>query len=203
MAVSGEASSHSIDHLRLEAVALHEAWGEWQASQPDDCRPCTVGNCADKSPGSRIKVGHWPSKIDTYVDLYIASVWNISRAARLLLADICASLPLNESNDVKVIPDNEISQDIEGLIASIPFHLAEDVQVFLRDLEKTPPTSIAAPGRVAGGLLLMHPLAAVARLSIVPIGIREYLTDCLEWTALNMGIGQASFLAKVSDYRRA
>ena len=81
------------------------------------------------------------------------------------------------------------------LVASIPFHLAEDLQVFLQD-ESAAARKIK-PGKSVGGLLLLHPLCIASKLSIVPPRLQDYTRECLEWIATNMGIGQASLLTKV------
>lgn len=133
-----------------------------------------------------------------YFDLYVAGVWNTCRTTRVLLINLIVKLSniLNDNDDC-----NREHQDVnclvEDIISSIPFHLVEDLQAFLRDMGKEKAAATMNPGRSVGGLLLMHPIYVVSKLSIVPQQMREYMSGCLEWIAMCMGIGQASLFAKV------
>ena len=55
-------------------------------------------------------------------------------------------------------------------------------------------------GRSAGGLLLMHPMNVVAKMSIVSPELQNYARDIMSWIAQEMGIGEASVLSDVSEY---
>ena len=154
--------------------------------------------------GLKPGVGYWPGRVDTYFDVYVAGIWNTSRTARLLLLDLVLKLStiLNDSHENRSGYQDTLRL-VEDMASSIPFHLAEDIQVFLRGLEngnamgKKNALATINPGRPVGGLLLMHPLYVVSKLPIVPQQSREYLGDCLEWIAKHMAIGQASIFAKV------
>lgn len=84
---------------------------------------------------------------------------------------------------------------INDIIASIPYHLADNVH----DYERTIWWSNGSPriGRAVGGLLLLHPLFVLATCSIVPLPIHTYMTKCLAWIGKTMGIGQATLMSKV------
>ena len=58
----------------------------------------TTEDCATQpQAGSKVEVGYWPGRVDKYFDLYVASVWNTVRMARVLLhgvprvVDLCAA----------------------------------------------------------------------------------------------------------------
>jgi hypothetical protein len=70
------------------------------------------------------------------------------------------------------------------MLASVLYHLVENLQVCLRELKTS--KEINNPGRLLGGLLLMYPLYVTSRMRFLDRGMREY-----------MGIGQATVLAKV------
>jgi len=84
---------------------------------------------------------------------------------------------------------------VGDIIASIPYHLTDELQNFLDEGGKGGKS--LEPGRPVGGLLLMHPIYVASTLLIAPQEMREYLKDCLSWIGINMGIGQASVFAKV------
>jgi hypothetical protein len=85
------------------------------------------------------------------------------------------------------------------IAASIPYYLAENVQVFLNQTLASDMTSKAMiPGPSVGGLLLMHTLYMVSKLSVVDPALKDYLKDCLAWIGRNMGIGQATMLSEVN-----
>lgn len=191
---------NDIHELKTSAFALDQAFVKWQESQSEDFRPWIVGNLQNQHETPLPKVALWPGRVDTYFDLYVASAWNTLRATRLLLIDLCIKLSerLITPSTTEELDQSKIVPIVKDMISSIPFHLAEDIQVFMRDADMVQETAIAAPGKGAGGLLLMYPLCAVSRLSIVPEEMRNYMKNCLEWIDLNMGIGQASYFAKVN-----
>lgn len=84
---------------------------------------------------------------------------------------------------------------IDDAIASIPFHLTEDLPAYLKDGNER--SVLQDLGKSLGGLLLMHPLYVLSQLGTVqPLG-RQNMKDCLAWIGDHMGIGQASVLAEV------
>ena len=84
------------------------------------------------------------------------------------------------------------------IAASIPYFLAENVQAFWNqtlasDMKPKP----MVPGPSVGGLLSMHTLYSMSKLSVVDPTLKDYLKDCLAWIGRNMGIGQATMLSEV------
>ena len=198
-----------LHQLKNEAIALDQAFAKWQENQVKDFNPWTVGHVSQAQAGSKPGVGCWPGKVDTYFDLYVAGVWNTSRTARVLLINMILKLSklLKDDQDHTHKHQDALLGLIGDVVSSIPFHLAEDLPVFLQSLEegmvgkdqmgKENAATILSPGRSVGGLLLMHSIYVASKLSTVPQQTREYMTDCLEWIAKHMGIGQASLFAKV------
>ena len=188
-----------LNQSKRKAIALNQAFVQWQEAQIEDVKPWTVGHVSQGRAPSKAEVGYWPGKVDAYFDLYVAGVWNTACIFRLLLLDMIVRLSkvLNE-NDSHISEQHAALRLVEDIFASIPFHLAEDLQVFLCNTqdENAAARSIR-PGRPVGGLLLLHPLCIASKLSIVPPRLQDYTRDCLDWIATNMGIGQASLLTKV------
>ena len=137
-------------------------------------------------------------------DLYVAGVWNTARMARVLLLDLIRKLSntVNKNQKYNYEHQDALRGDalrlVDGIFSSKPFHLAEALQIFQQDLGKENAVATMNLGRSVGGLLLLHPICIVSRLSIGPEKMREYRRDCLEWIATNMSIGQASVFAKVT-----
>jgi hypothetical protein len=146
----------------------------------------------------KINVGYWPGKIDTYVDHYVAGVWNTYRTARLGLLNLILDLS-QETDDTmsRNIQRRYAKELVSDMLASIPYHLTDDLHVFSSDMKRK--SEIANPGKAIHGLLLMHAIYITSNLSIVEPGVRVHLKECLAWIGKYMGIGQASFLATVSS----
>ena len=195
--------SDDLRRLMNEAIALDQAFANWQETRSRDFRPWTVSSVSQPQTESKLEVGYWPGRVDMYFDLYVAGVWNTARMARVLLLDLILKLSnaLNDNHNYSHEHQDALRGDalhlVEDIISSMPFSLAEDLQGFLQDRAKENTATKIQPGIPVGGLLLMHPVYIVSRLSIVPEKMREYMRDCLEWIATNMGIGQASVFAKV------
>ncbi|PYI01580.1 putative C6 transcription factor [Aspergillus sclerotiicarbonarius CBS 121057] len=188
----------ALRSLQEEAISLDQRFLQWQDGLPADFMPTTVGQLAPRWSATAPTVGYWPGPIDVYFDLYIAAVWNISRVARCFLSDITTKIgdTVQDGRD-HTREKTDVERLCKELLSSIPYHLTDCLPDFLRDMERV--SEIQTPGRAIGGLLLMHPIYVLCQLSIVPLEIREYLTRCLEWIGRNIGVGQASLLAKSKE----
>jgi hypothetical protein len=189
--------SDTLYQLQNEALELDRGFSTWEQAREKSFHPSTIFHIEDNHDLPRCHVGLWPGNVDTYFDLYTSAVWNVYRASRLFLVDLILRLS-NALNDGRS-PDaeNEVAASlIDGMLASIPFHLVEDLHSFSREMHTS--TSIKNPGRAVGGLLLMHSISITSHLEIVNHTTKKYLKRCLQWIAENMGIGQAAILAQVS-----
>lgn len=186
----------TLTTLRDQCLVLHHRFQEWQDGRVADLKPTTV-RIAYERRGNEVAVGYWPGRIDTYFDLYVAEAWNISRAARLLLIALILRLSniLGEIHAHGELLRTAISM-AEDMFASIPYHLVDNLQTFVSEMPLT--TEITDPGRVLGGLLLMHPLYVVLNMAFLPEEMREYSRRSLLWIATSMGLGHAALLARVS-----
>lgn len=189
-----------LSALQDESVALDRRFVQWEDSRVTELKPTLVAHTRPCDYGPDIEVGHWPGRVDTYFDLSIAGVWNVFRGARLLLTVLIVKLAdtrdANGSSADHILDAIDIVKDI---IASIPYHLMSNIYVFLD--EKGATNETRNTGKILGGLLLMHPLYVASRVPFLPNSMRDYLRKCLMWIGSNMGIGQATFLAKVRAAR--
>jgi hypothetical protein len=190
-----EASSSSeptdFTALKKETLTLHHRFTKWQSSLIPESKPTVIGHIHISQSEPEIPPGYWPAKVETYFDLYVAGVWNIFRTARLLLLALIIKFSDDSSVEEYIHTAHLI---VEDMLASVPYHLVENLQVLLRDSEST---EINNPGRVLGGLLLVYPLFVTSRMRFLDKGMREYMLRCLAWIGEYMGIGQATVLAKV------
>ena len=190
--------AEDVHRIKNEAVSLDQAFAKWQEAQIGHLKPWTVGHVSQRHLVSKPEVGHWPGKLDAYFDLYVAATWNTSRTARILLINLIIKLSKTLNPDGTYDREHQDSlRLVEDIISSIPFHLAEDLSLFTREIESGNPAPVLQPGRPVGGLLLLHSIYVASKLHIVPWQMREYMQHCLEWIATAMGIGQASLFAKV------
>jgi hypothetical protein len=188
----------AVHALNNEITALDGRFINWQKSRIPEIQPTTIGHVEERQHAEKVHVGFWPGKIDTYFDFCVAGMWNIFRAARLLLnllrVKLCDTTgDTNGCAEYKTIA-NEIAKDIA---ASIPFHLTDNLHVFVNELETS--SEIREHGRLLGGVLLMHPLYVATQVPYLQEQLRDYMRSCLEWIGSAMGLGQATLLAKVRE----
>ncbi|RDW59099.1 hypothetical protein BP5796_12023 [Coleophoma crateriformis] len=185
--------------LKLDAEQLDERYNAWSENIPDEWQPRSVGVITLKNDETTPPAGYWPGTISSYKDAYIASIWDGYRKARLMVLEIILDCykRINTSHYLEV--DSSIHKKTEeligGIVSSIPYFLAADLQVFLKN--STTGTPSIVPGRPVGGLLLMNTLWALMTISMVEPRLKSYLKDCLAWVGNHMGLGQATILSKV------
>lgn len=85
------------------------------------------------------------------------------------------------------------------MVSSIPFHLTRLNEVEFGNDPLDIESKLEEVGRPVGGLLLMHPINVVAKMSIVSSELKEYAREVMSWIAREMGIGEASVLSDVSN----
>jgi hypothetical protein len=188
----------SPEALRCKTLALDRQLLEWEASRVVEIKPTAAGHISGKESDAEAAVGCWPGRVDTYFDLYVAGIWNVFRTARLLNA----ALIIKSSNMLQRHEDcveliTVAHGLVEEIIASIAYHLTDNLQDFLTQFAES--KAITDRGRTLGGLLLLHPLYIASETAFLSPEIKRYLRRCLEWIGSHMGIGQATLLARVSS----
>ena len=186
---------HDLGLLTIECQALEERFARWEAALSHEARPTTVATYKPSSQTCIAPVGRWPGSVDTYPDLYIASVWNYARAGRILLMSLMSTLSvdLGNRNESHANYASSIEVDTQKILSSVPYHLADNLYDFIKEGER----EISDPGKALGGVLIMYPLFVASKSTYLPEETRCYLRRCLSWIAFNMGIGQAEVLAQV------
>lgn len=190
----GASPALDLHFLWTKCVTLRDQFAAWENGLAKETRPIAVQHLKGSIKDPDIACGSWPGRIDTYPDLYVASVRNTSRAGQIMLLVLMVRLswflghPLDHLESAIII-------HTEDIIASIPYHLAENVYKFL----ETPFDGITDPGKTLGGMLVMQPLYVASKVDCMDESMRTYLRRSLQWIASNMGIGLAARLAEVSE----
>jgi hypothetical protein len=196
-------ASFELGHLKVlkaKCIALDRRFAQWQDSRAPEFRPIVTGRIKPREYEAEIAVGYWQGNVDTYLDLYVSSAWNIFRTARLLLITLIIKLSGTPGSDDRSVSHLLIANRIvEDIVASIPYHLVDSLPAFLSKLAAS--TEITNPGRSLGGLLLMHPLYVASKTPFISRNMREYMRKCLKWIGSNMGLAQATLLARVREVR--
>lgn len=204
-------SLEDITRLEHDATTFDPEFAAWAHCQPAEWQPEVI--CLIDEERSSLSPGRhfWPGEVHMYTDckptpsldtyvlissVYVSTVWNTYRKARMMLLDIivqCRKRLTKTPNTSK--EESEAQRLGEAIAATVPFHLVHDLsKTIVQDDTKMRTTKCAKP---VGGLLLIHALYVSARLPIVSPRLKKYMCDQLQWIGQNMGIGQATLLADV------
>ncbi|KAK9369215.1 hypothetical protein V1509DRAFT_515848 [Lipomyces kononenkoae] len=181
-----------LHKLLHDTRAMNEGFAKWETSQPPEWRPRTI--CHRNSMPKR-NLSWVSGRVDEYLDLYVAAVWNAYRKNRLfILNNIVRCLKRLEHGRSYHEEMLQVDELISDQLAAIPFHLTANVRSFAQQLNDNQ-DPIIVRGRSIGGLLIMHPLYVTSHLSVVNPRIQAQVKDCLAWIGTNMGIGEAKMLS--------
>jgi len=82
-------------------------------------------------------------------------------------------------DDTCVQPEAKAQELADGIAASIPYHLTDDVAVYAQRIHSGLDTNY--DGKPVGGLQLLHPLWVVANASVVSQELRTHMRKHLAW----------------------
>lgn len=194
-----ETTLHELQGTLGDALAIDIAFSHWSTNQDASWKPNIVGHITQKDAESSSCPFARAGAVHSYFDIYVAAVVNTYRKTYLMLLGILIRLTSRIKGTVQTDAvtrwERQAHTLINDIIASIPYHLADNVH----DYERTILWSNSSPriGRAVGGLLLLHPLFVLATCSIVPSPIHAYVAKCLAWIGSIIGIGQATLMSKV------
>jgi hypothetical protein len=128
------------------------------------------------------------------VIVYVATAWNSWRSTHIIYIDHLVHVA-KALGQYELIPLylERVVRLAAGLKASIPYLLSLNVEDYVKHANTGTPFLHA--DRLVGGFLLLHPLYAIARCTVVDATTRQYIANTLEWIGLEMGIRQATVLA--------
>lgn len=201
-----KASKVDLSTVKKQASLLNKEFSLWPLCQPKEWAPQTLGiieKGVQTSDTTFDSMPFWPGKIDSYFDLYVVAVWDTYRKSRLKLLQVITdcSERLRSAGQPQEKPVAlqklrcEMRELVDGLCASIPFHLVADLHHCLQSGGTF--DNLSTPGKALGGLLLMYPLYIASTLSLIPSDQRAWMKGRLQWIGKYMGIRQATMLGNV------
>lgn len=150
----------------------------------------------------------YPGRVDGYSDLIVASIWNATRATRIILMSLLIRVAawICSPADFRSTPEyatavRTCKANIADIISSVPYMLS----MHQKDAQRP---SAPAPGgfacgtdeqsKMLGGLMVAWPLSTVRTCDYTMDGQREWAIGRLNFIASELGIKYASSLAAVS-----
>lgn len=158
----------------------------------------------------------FPGRVDAYSDLIVASIWNATRATRIILMSLLIRVAawVCSPADFRSTPEYATAvrtcrANIADIISSVPYMLSMHHQRTTTDAQQ-PGASASAPApggfacgtdeqsKMLGGLMVAWPLSTVRTCDYTLDEQREWAVGRLNFIASELGIKYASSLAAVS-----
>lgn len=150
----------------------------------------------------------YPGRVDAYSDLIVASIWNATRATRIILMSLLIRVAawVCSPADFRSTPEyatavRTCKANIADIISAVPYMLS----MHHKDVQRP---SAPAPGgfacgtdeqsKMLGGLMVAWPLSTVRTCDYTMDEQREWAIGRLNFIASELGIKYASSLAAVS-----
>lgn len=150
----------------------------------------------------------YPGRVDAYSDLIVASIWNATRATRIILMSLLIRVAawICSPADFRSTPEyatavRTCKANISDIISSVPYMLS----MHQKDVQR--PSAPAPSGfacgtdeqsKMLGGLMVAWPLSTVRTCDYTMDEQREWAIGRLNFIASELGIKYASSLAAVS-----
>ena len=180
----------------------------WKDQAPDYFQWKSVA-WEDRVPGGHYeKAEVYPGRVDAYPDLWVASVWNMVRCSRIILASIivrCAAwvcAPVDYRTTPEYATAARVCFDtITEIIASVPYQLGwfskREHLLERANLSAFGCGDEAAPKGLPG-YFLTWPLACVNGQDYATDSQRAWVRGRLQYIADNLGIRYASMLTELN-----
>ncbi|KAK6952622.1 hypothetical protein Daesc_004912 [Daldinia eschscholtzii] len=207
-----------MHHLLRRIQKVDQEVVAWMRNVPDEWRFRTVAWEDHVPNGDYSKAEVFPGRVDIYQDLYIASVWNTSRTARLVLASLivrCAAW-ICSPVDYRTTPEYATAartcvDTITDVIASIPYqlgwhlrkerrqqyeHLAQSQNQNRQQQSKFPCGEEDTPKALAG-YMLTWPLICVHSQDYTTDAQRAWIHGRLRYVGDDLGVQYAHVLRQL------
>ncbi|EWZ81506.1 hypothetical protein BFJ70_g5104 [Fusarium oxysporum] len=180
--------------LQQDLLAIDDEITYWAYDRPPSWNPEVVGEVWIGPATSEEATFYCAGPVEKYFDIYVATAWNSWRSIHALYLDHLVHIA-NTLGQYELVPlyKERIDDLAAGIKASIPFHLSHDVETYIQQANAGTP--LVQSDRLVGGLLLLHPMYALARCTIVDDTTRKYMSKTLRWIGDEMGIRHATILA--------
>ncbi|TPX09621.1 uncharacterized protein E0L32_009222 [Thyridium curvatum] len=179
----------------------------WMSNLPDLWRFKTVGWEDHVPNGDYEKAEVFPGRVDLYPDLYMASVYNMVRTSRLILASVlvrCAAW-VCAPVDYRTTPEYATAarscvDTITDIIASVPFHLGWHLK--RPEIQQKHDLSGFACGeedcmKGLAGYFLTWPLMCINGQDYATDAQRAWCTGRLKYIANELGVRYAGLLSGI------
>ncbi|TGO42135.1 hypothetical protein BHYA_0012g00510 [Botrytis hyacinthi] len=193
----------NVLNLMRKAEAIEQSYSEWGESMPAQCNYKPIGWIDAIPEGKFAESKYFPGKIDKYHEVWVAHIWNLSRASRLLnnstivrcAAWLCSPQDYRTTVEYEkaMIAGKEMIRDI---IASVPNCLGEIPTAM--DIKIPSEHSFAcgdesdAHAKGLSGLFILWPLFSVATSDFVSKSQRTWVLGRMKYAAEELGISQGS-----------
>ncbi|KLO94853.1 uncharacterized protein LW93_3539 [Fusarium fujikuroi] len=180
--------------LQKDLLAIDDEITYWAYDRPPSWNPEVVGEVWMDPAISEEATFNFAGPVEKYFDIYVATAWNSWRSIHVIYLDHLIHIA-NSLGQYELVPlyKERIDELAASIKASIPFHLCHDVETYIRQANAGTP--LVHSDRLVGGLLLLHPMYALARCTIVDDSTRKYMSKTLRWIGEEMGIRHATILA--------
>ncbi|RBA22305.1 hypothetical protein FPRO05_00652 [Fusarium proliferatum] len=180
--------------LQKDLLAIDDEITYWAYDRPPSWNPEVVGEVWMDPAVSEEATFNFAGPVEKYFDIYVATAWNSWRSIHVIYLDHLIHIA-NSLGQYELVPlyKERIDELAAGIKASIPFHLCHDVETYIHQANAGTP--LVHSDRLVGGFLLLHPMYALARCTIVDDSTRKYMSKTLRWVGDEMGIRHATILA--------
>ena len=179
----------------------------WAKDPPEPFKWKTVAWQDHIPHGNYAEADAYPGRIDAYQDLWVASVWNLQRCSRIILASLivrCAAWVCSPV-DYRTTPEYATAartcvETITDIIASVPYQLGW----FSKRKKLLERVNLSAFGcgeedapKGLPGYFLTWPLACVQGQDYASDSQRAWVKGRLEYIGDQLGVRYANMLTKV------
>ncbi|KAF7883011.1 hypothetical protein EAF00_011500 [Botryotinia globosa] len=193
----------NVLNLMRKAEAIEQTYSEWAESMPAHCNYKPIG-WIDAIPEEKFAESkYFPGKIDKYHEVWVAHIWNLSRASRLLnnstivrcAAWLCSPQDYRTTVEYEkaMITGKEMIRDV---IASVPNCLGEiptamDIKIpSEHSFACGDESDVRAKG--LSGLFILWPLFSIATSDFVSESQRTWALGRMKYAAEELGVSQGS-----------
>lgn len=181
----------------------------WMKRVPDTWRWKSVAWEDSVPSGDFSRAEVFPGRVDIYRDFYIASVWNMVRVSRLVLASVivrCAAWVCSPV-DYRTTPEYATAartcmDTITDIIASVPYHLGWHLKPERRHLLEKQLSGFACGEEDSlkglAGYFLTWPLGCIQGQDYTTDAQRSWIKGRLTYIADELGVKYAHILCQVS-----
>lgn len=197
--------------LIRRAQTVDQECVRWMKNVPDSWGYKSVAWEDSVPSGDFSRAEVFPGRVDVYRDFYIASVWNMVRVTRLVLASVivrCAAWVCSPV-DYRTTPEYATAartcvDTITDIIASVPYHLGWHLKPERKHLLEKQLSGFACGDddslKGLAGYFLTWPLGCVQSQDYTTDAQRSWLKGRLKYIADELGVKYAHILCQVSFF---